>query len=621
MTKGSRIQTKIHTDILDTIGRSFKFNHGKGISEWLKNSLDNYLRLSSVNEESLPGNWPVIINLIDSESARYGPNLAVIDFGGTSYKNINDFFLYWGDTKAATLGGKTPAQVTGGHGNGGKFYMREMWRDGARFLSWRNGKCTSLILDKSEDGTTGEWEMENLTIGWEEALKYALNIDDSLGGEIWLLQFLNSNNQKIIDELNTQKRGFSVLVGRRAKPIYSSNDVVKSGRWDHQKLIDDIKNAHQAQRPIRELKISLFINGVLTLDKISLEDIEDDKEWLIEEVNLPTNLLVSNDFSCKFDNIGKLIIKKSATPLTGRLKDRNVLYIYDSHNNPIGYYQINELPLTNHSTIDGFLFGELHLDFMNIENIVENDREKLIKSPTSQSILEWVSNQICSRTKEFEDKLKESQKKSELEIAEILNSELNKHAHRFLKELETIIMIDYIVDPAGGGLGDFGTGKGPGDGNSNKKGGTSNKGGGGIDGGGMKEVPGNTTQKRRPKFPDVLLSGLHRDPSRNDGLSKILTDRHPPINQDDIDRQHNVWWINTTHPYACVALDNGGADGIPFKNYHLFLFMQIVQIESLRIMQRRQAELGLDLVENQLHEISNKFLSNLPRSLVEKLLK
>ena len=52
----------------------------------------------------------------------------LIDFGGTTLGDIEEFFLHWGDTSAATLGGKSKTTVTGGHGNGGKFYMREMWQ-------------------------------------------------------------------------------------------------------------------------------------------------------------------------------------------------------------------------------------------------------------------------------------------------------------------------------------------------------------------------------------------------------------------------------------------------------------------------------------------------------------
>ena len=116
---GRTIKTKIHTDILDTFGKSFKFKHGKGVAEWLKNSLDQYLRLLKNKEESISGNWPVLIHLIDGNGQSKGPNLAVIDFGGTTYDEIEKFFLYWGDTSAASHG-KTIKDValTGGHGNG-----------------------------------------------------------------------------------------------------------------------------------------------------------------------------------------------------------------------------------------------------------------------------------------------------------------------------------------------------------------------------------------------------------------------------------------------------------------------------------------------------------------------
>jgi len=84
-TQGRKIKTRISPDILDTIGKSFKFKHGKGVAEWLKNSLDQYLRSFEQGEETLAGNWPVFINLIDAPSQSKGPNLAVIDFGGRSF--------------------------------------------------------------------------------------------------------------------------------------------------------------------------------------------------------------------------------------------------------------------------------------------------------------------------------------------------------------------------------------------------------------------------------------------------------------------------------------------------------------------------------------------------------
>jgi hypothetical protein len=46
----------------------------------------------------------------------------------------------------------------------------------------------------------------------------------------------------------------------------------------------------------------------------------------------------------------------------------------------------------------------------------------------------------------------------------------------------------------------------------------------------------------------------------------------------------------------------------------------MVQREALRILQRREAELPLDRIENELDEVSNRFLAELPMDIVESLL-
>src|SRR5687768_11643962 len=282
------IKTKIHTDILDTFGKSFKFKHGKGVAEWLKNSLDQYLRLLKNKEETLSGNWPVLIHLIDGSGQSKGPNLAVIDFGGTTYSAIEKFFLYWGDTSAASHG-KTIKDValTGGHGNGGKFYMREMWRDGARFLTWKAGYTTSLVVQKMKNNATGYFEVENKIIPWQDAFNMALPVSEHLGGGQVLIEYIQTKLPNIYSELESQKRGFSVIVGRRAIQTMSSNDVVVGGRWKHQQLIDEICDAQQARRPIRELNITVLVNNQVIIDKLIPPSIEIDENYPNEIHTLP----------------------------------------------------------------------------------------------------------------------------------------------------------------------------------------------------------------------------------------------------------------------------------------------------------------------------------------------
>lgn len=617
---GRAIQTKIHPDFLDTVGKSFKFKHGKGIAEWLKNSLDQYLRLLKSKEEALTGNWPVFVHLIDGANQSKGPNLAIIDFGGTSYHTIEKFFLYWGDTSAATHG-KTIKDValTGGHGNGGKFYMREMWHDGARFLTWKKGKATSLVVQKMDNGETGYFEVEDRDMPWQDALGLALPVSEHLGGINEIVEYLQNHLPNIVDELENQKRGFSVIVGRRAVQTMSSNDVVVGGRWKHQQLIDEICDAQQARRPIRELGITVFVNGQVKIDRLMPFSIEEDENWPSETHVVPGTVVSA--LKAGLSDVGVLTIYKSANQLTGRLKDLNSLFIADGKGNPIAFYPIHELSLSGYSPLVSFIHGELQLNFPEISQIVTNDRERLVDSPTTQAILEFVTEKIWERIKVIEKTIRENKIKEDLDLAAKLNETLNKHAQRFLQQVQTEILIDYVTSDLGGGAGSGGSGDGGTDDGSGGKGKRKHGQGGGKGKGGDVETPGETKRAQRSRYPRMLLSGYDPDPAENNGESRDLTDRHPPLYQADVDRPYNVWWLNTSHPYAAMALKKaGGPKGLAFKSHHLSMFRDMVQREALRILQRREAELPLDKIENELDEISNRFLAELPVDLIESLL-
>ena len=194
MPPQKRIPTTISHDVLDQIGRDFKFNHGKGIAEWLKNSLDAYLvrrhRSQSLEPES--GGWPVHLHLLD------GPHLAVMDFAGAKRDELEDFLLNWFSTTAAARGGRVEsAALAGGHGNGGKFYMREMWRGNARFCTWLDGRASSLVVDDASDGTCGYWEHEDVELSWRVALGLAFDGSGLSTGQVEA--FISQTDPKMLN--------------------------------------------------------------------------------------------------------------------------------------------------------------------------------------------------------------------------------------------------------------------------------------------------------------------------------------------------------------------------------------------------------------------------------------
>ena len=115
---------------LDVIGNDFKFDHVKGIAEWIKNSSDAYARLD------VPDSSHVVYLRFSPRANNVPASFACIDFVGMTRADIDEAFKRWGDRRAASRG--TGKRTLGGHGNGGKFYMRQMFTR-SQFVTYRNG--------------------------------------------------------------------------------------------------------------------------------------------------------------------------------------------------------------------------------------------------------------------------------------------------------------------------------------------------------------------------------------------------------------------------------------------------------------------------------------------------
>jgi hypothetical protein len=368
-----------------------------------------------------------------------------------------------------------------------------------------------------------------------------------------------------------------------------------------------------------ELAISILVNGELRVPRLTPETIPEDPDWPEETVALPGDLIPDGSPLPGFSSPGVLRLKKAAIPLAGKHKDSNAVQVTDSVGNLIASYPIAELPLASPSPVLSFLHGNLQLTFTTLDDYVQNDRERLVGAPVTAAILTWVAGRIDERVDAIENAQRQQAHRRDLDFAAVLNDALNRHARHFLQELRTEIFVDLVDEPQGGGAGGKGRAHG---GHGGKSGGGRESGlnrrdglgGNGHDGrGGAREEPRTKERTRRPRFPRVLLSGRDEDPARaGTGESKILTERHPPLHQDDEDRRHNVWWINTRHPFAQAALKSGGAEGKAFRSYQLFMFRDVVQREALRMRQQRMAELDLGIIENDLDDFSNRFLGELP---------
>lgn len=106
-------------------------SHEDGLPEWIKNSSDMYRRQDVVPAES------VILLLLKDGSKSEPALVGCLDFGGMTTEDIEKKFRRWADPNAAG-GGDTA--VEGGHGNGGKCYMTQMFSVYSLLHTVRDGR-------------------------------------------------------------------------------------------------------------------------------------------------------------------------------------------------------------------------------------------------------------------------------------------------------------------------------------------------------------------------------------------------------------------------------------------------------------------------------------------------
>ncbi len=130
----------IDDHLLDIIGNALKFDHEKGIAEWLKNSVDAYIRSNVSDSEQY-----VILRFCDG--IKQNGTIECIDFNGMTSVDIDKALKRWGDPEAAKRGLKK--KTYGGHGNGGKFYMRQMFEI-SHFITYKYGNLNIFGFSKNK---------------------------------------------------------------------------------------------------------------------------------------------------------------------------------------------------------------------------------------------------------------------------------------------------------------------------------------------------------------------------------------------------------------------------------------------------------------------------------------
>jgi hypothetical protein len=583
----------IDEHLLDIIGNEFKFSHEKGIPEWIKNSVDAYIRRA----DSVPDDKQyVVLNFRDGGSGEPA-SFECIDFCGMSSDDIDKALKRWGDPKAASRG--MNKRTFGGHGNGGKFYMRQMF-ERSHFITYRNGKLNIFgFNEKRKYGFAREFK--DKACSPQEAVKLA-GIDDL------------DLPPGAMDQILAGKSGFTVVRGVRPD---KTRGAIPVGR-----LCEKVRLHPQARKIVQRRPVRVLHNGKLFLERLEPESVELRQGFEnLPPIPIPKQLPYEEDGDLdqiEFSNSKfkqgylKLLVAKEPFGRSSRLSELNSIDILGEVG-VIASYKIFELPHLKQYAQAEFMFGECYCPILEDpkEDCVKNDREKLIDGPKTRALLRWIAEKVDEVGKEIEKQDSKERKLQNLKLSDEFNKILNTWKNQFMDKLLGEVLGGLGSGSSVGGSGEVGSGGGTAE-RSSSKGGKGGEGQG--KGGGAGDQP-----KQGQRHPVVLLSSYSPDPFGN-GDSLNLSSRHSPVYQRPIDVDAGVYWINTSRPLATAIIDRYGAESPRWREYHFQRFVDIIVMEALHTMEKKGIELTFDLVENKINEVIKTVHDNALQSLSPYLL-
>jgi len=568
---------KFHDATLDNWGNAFNFSHEKGLAEWLKNSIDAYLRMEFPDRDQF-----VTFRFQDGSSSSPA-TMECIDFVGMTHEDIQKAVKWWGDPNAASRG--LNGRVYGGHGNGGKFYMRQMFQT-SRFITYRDGKLNIFGFNENKKYGFAEG-FENKTMSLKKALEVA-SVD------------ISTIPKNIFNMMEEGKIGFTLVRGVKPKRIVGH-------RLPVYQLCEKLKYHPQSRRPLKYSNVSVVYDGELIFKNLKMEEIEPLKEFsdpFIFEIPEYIKNADENDKKIEMANKkypkGRLELKTSALPFGrgGRKAELNCVDIIGEIG-VIASYKMGEFgaPLRYYPQAQS-IYGECKCPILEDPEYdsVLNDRDKLADNERTQVLRRWIASKIDEVGSRIAELEQEEEQKKINQTTDEFNQLLNKWKDQFMSKLFAEILGGPGRGGSTGGFGDEGSGGGSRP-TSDTKGGL---GSGGGEGGGEGDQ-----KKKGSAMPKVLLSG-QEDPDFP-GVIVDFAERHYAVEQRPQDLPRGIYWINRNKPMAKKILEKYGVDSMQWRNY---LFQRYVDIFITSAIDKKAKQEGgaltSDMVNIQISEVVSK---------------
>ncbi len=358
-------------------------SHENGLPEWLKNAADAYTRENAAESRR------VIVVIFDYGRSDTPPSISCLDFCGMTSSAIENRFRVWADPTAARKGTRGNA-IQGGHGNGGKAYMAQMFDEHAIIHTVRHGKGNHYGVG---GGTFRFGYIPNRPGGRDVAV---LDVQSDLARSLepvgCAFHALPEAAQAALEE----SQGYTLITGVGPKGYRAKIPV--------RQLVTTLQQHPQMIRTLELCGVYVVVKGKVynrgkALTPPAITPIEGAEAPRV--IPIPPVLVdpVTNERVNTADEAGggQVVLRTSKASMRWKKMRHNIVYAAQS--GYIGYVPVSELEVQ--SAYRNHLFGECRLAAL--EPFKQNERARLATSPLTRAVERFVAAQIEQYAREFEE--------------------------------------------------------------------------------------------------------------------------------------------------------------------------------------------------------------------------
>lgn len=421
---------KLHSaNAINLICKPFQ-NHESGYPEWPKNAADEYARTGAPEDERI-----IVLLMQNGRSGGPATTIGCLDFSGMTSQVIDEVFRHWADPDASRRG-DDDAEIQGGHGNGGKCYMVQMFDDRAYFHTVKNnlGNVYGTVAGSIHLGYFPDREQgkDFAVTDVQAELDRALN-------EIGLST--TDLPAEAMDAL-AKRKGFTLMIGRGAKN-YSS-------RLPTTQIVESLVEHPQMRMTLEMCSVLVVANKTVANNGQPLRLAVVPPMPGAEEpriVEIPETLVdpvSGNDVSTTANGSepeGSLTLRTSETRMWRGAKKSRHNIVYKAKSGYIGYRPVNDFGV--YSSYRERIYGDCVL--MALEPAKMNERAALASSPLVRAVEHWISEEIETYAKEFEARDRSKHDQEEKDALAQMNAALDSWKNKLL---------DKVLGEEGGGDGE-----------------------------------------------------------------------------------------------------------------------------------------------------------------------